>query len=202
MKRLLLWLLLAPCLGAEPLILGPGQNPSLGCDRSGRLWVAYEKNGDIWLRSSPDNGQSWTAEAAVCTTPGVSKQPSLVVDSGGAPEVLWLEDGQVVFARPGEVPLTLSQGRSSDPDLSLANDDSLHAVWVDQASQSPDIFYAYSSNGGKSWTRGLNLSHTPGVSSHPELSVDGDKLVHVAWLDTTSGNQRPDVFAVHGSQDS
>lgn len=195
-------LLLAPWVAAESLTLGPGQNPSLTCDRTGRLWVAYEKSGDIWLRSSQDNGQSWTAETAVCTTPGASRNPSLVVDSSGSPELLWLEESQVVFARPGEHPVTLSQGSASDPDLSLANDDSLHAVWIDQSSQSPDVYYGYSNNGGKSWTRGLNLSHTPGVSSHPRLSVDGDRLLDVAWLDTTSGSQRPDVFVVHGSQDS
>ncbi len=98
--------------------------------------------------------------------------------------------------------MILSNGPSVDPDLALASDDSLHAVWVDQASQSPDVFYGYSQNGGKSWTRGLNLSHTPGISRHPEVAVDGDRLVHAAWLDTTSGSHRPDVFAVHGSQDS
>ena len=200
-KKWLLCCLLARLAGAEPVTLGSGANPSLFCDRSGRLWVAYEKSGDIWLRSSQDNGQNWSAESAVCTTPAPSLQPSLVVDGVGA-ALTWMEDGQVVFARPGEAPITLSHGKSADPDLALGNDDSLHAVWVEQASQSPDVFYGYSSNGGKSWTRDLNLSHTPGTSSHPVLCLDGDKLVHVAWLDTSSGARRPDVYAVHGSQDS
>lgn len=202
MKKLLVFSLLTGLVGAEPATLGAGQNPCLYCDRSGRLWVAYEKAGDIWLRSSQDNGQSWTAEAAVCVTPAPSQRPSLVVDGNNVPAILWLEDGQVVFAHLGEAPLTLSRGKSSDPDLALAKDDSLHAVWIDQASQSPDVFYGYSSNGGKSWVQAVNLSHTPGTSSHPTLSVDGDRLVHVAWLDTSSGAQRPDVFAVHGSQDT
>lgn len=192
---------------AEGLAVGPGATPSLAADRQGRLWVSYEKAGDIWLRSSQDNGQSWSAEVAVCSTPAPSLQPSLVVDSSGAPEVLWLENGQVVFARSAdgqsfEAPLTVASGKCSDPDLALGSDDSVHATWIDQASQSPDVFYGYSNNGGKAWTHGLNLSHTPGISSHPVLSLSDDNLVHVAWLDTSSGSQRPDVFAVHGSQDT
>lgn len=189
-------------VAAEPVTLGPGQNPCLHADRSGRLWVAYERSGDIWLRSSTDNGQNWTTETPVCKTAAPSRQPSVVVGNSGVPAVLWLEDGQVAFAHAGEEPVTLSKGQAADPDLALANDDSMHAVWIELASQSPDVYYGYSNNGGKSWTRGLNLSHTPGTSSHPRLSVDGDKLLHVAWLDTTSGAHRPDVFAVHGSEDS
>ncbi|MFN8609027.1 MAG: sialidase family protein [Vulcanimicrobiota bacterium] len=205
MKRLLSLLVLIAWSGLAPAqtaTLGPGQNPCLHADRSGRLWMAYEKSGDIWLRSSSDSGQSWTAETPVCQTAAPSRQPTVVVGNSGVPAVLWLEDGQVVFAHAGEAPVTLSNGKAADPDLALANDDSLHAVWIELASQSPDVFYGYSNNGGKSWTHGLNLSHTPGISSHPRLSADGDMLLHVAWLDTTSGAHRPDVFAVHGSQDT
>jgi hypothetical protein len=187
---------------AQSTTLGPGQNPNLHADRSGRLWMAYEKSGDIWLRSSTDSGQTWTTEIPVCHTAAPSRQPSVVVGNSGVPAVLWLEDGQVAFAHAGEEPVTLSNGRAADPDLALAPDDSLHAVWIELASQSPDVFYGYSNNGGKSWTRGLNLSHTPGISSHSRLSVGGDNLLHVAWLDTTSGAHRPDIFAVHGSQDT
>lgn len=197
---------LAGSLGAEVVTLGSGQNPSLFCDRQGRLWVAYENRGDIWLRSSQDNGQSWSPEVAVCATPAASRAPSLVVDSNGTADLLWLEDGQVVFARAeGQaftVPVNLSRGKSGEPDLALASDDSLHGVWIDQASQSPDVFYSYSNNAGKAWTQPLNLSHTPGISSHPVVSLGGDGLAHVAWLDTSSGSDRPDVYAVHGSQDS
>ena len=206
MKRWLIVLVWAGLAGAEVVNLGSGQNPSLFCDRQGRLWVAYENRGDIWLRNSQDNGQSWSPEVAVCTTPGASKAPSLVVDSNGTPDLLWLEDGQVVFARAeGQaftVPITLSQGKSGEPDLALASDDSLHGVWIDQATQSPDVFYSYSNNAGKAWTNPHNLSHTPGISSHPVIALSGDNLAHVAWLDTSSGSSRPDIYAVHGSQDS
>lgn len=196
---LVAWTALA---AAQPATLGRGQRPCLHADRSGRLWMAYEQSGDIWLRSSTDSGQSWTTEIPVCKTPGPSREPVVVVGNSGVPAVLWLEDDHVAFTHLGEEPVTLSKGKAADPDLSLGPDDSLHAVWIELASQSPDVFYGYSNNGGKSWTHGLNLSHTPGISSHPRLSVDGDKLVHVAWLDTSSGAHRPDLFAVHGSDDT
>lgn len=205
-KQWLIVLAWAGLAAAEVGNLGPGQNPSLFCDRQGRLWVAYENRGDIWLRTSQDNGQSWSAEVSVCTTPAASQRPSLVVDSQGTPDLLWLEEGHVVFARGDgpafTAPWALSQGKCSEPALALASDDSLHGAWVELGTQSPDVFYSYSRNAGKAWTHGLNLSHTPGISSQPTLALSGDGLAHVGWLDTSSGSTRPDVYAVHGSQDS
>ncbi|MBS2039416.1 hypothetical protein JST97_30805 [bacterium] len=209
MKRNVFFLLLALTGGvaADGMPIGPGSSPSLACDRQGRLWVAYEKAGDIWVRSSQDNGQSWGAEVAVCTTLAPSVQPSLGLDSSGAAEVLWLEDGQVAFSRSADgqsfaAPVTVAAGKCADPDLAVGPDDSVHAVWIDLSTKSPDVFYGYSNNAGKSWTRGVNVSRTPGICSHAVLSLGGDNLVNVAWLDTSSGVHRPDINVVQGSQDS
>ncbi|MBN9416277.1 MAG: exo-alpha-sialidase [Candidatus Eremiobacteraeota bacterium] len=199
-KSLVVWLLLSGLALADSVPIGRGQNPDLCRDGSGRLWLAYERDGDIWLRSSQDNGQSWTEEAAVCHSPATSTQASLVVDSKGTPEVLWLEDGQVVFSRSADgrtfaPPTTVFAGRADSPDLAIDQDDGLHAVWVERSSASPDVFYSYSNQQSLVWSQGLNLSKTPGVSSQPTVSAGADASVQVAWLDTTSGNQRPDVFA-------
>ncbi len=202
----LIGLIWAP-LWAQTAVIGPGHHPFLKQDGEGRLYLVYENRQDIYLRVSEDGGQSWGAEKALCVTASTSSYPRLAVEPNGAVDVVWQEGTEVWFSRSSDgavgAPTCLSHSLTSvtEPQVACGRDGSLHVVWI-EASKSPDVMYSYSENSGKSWTQPLNLSKTPGVSSHPVLCIGQDKLVHAAWLDTTSGDQRPDIYAVHGSQDS
>lgn len=164
------------------------------------------------LRSSADAGQSWSEERAVCKTEAPSLFPRLQVESDGSLDVVWQEGKDIYFSRNAaetsefSAPINLSQapGSAREPDLARGPDDSLHVVWVDDRSnpKSPDVFYCYTRNRAQSWTSPFNLSRTPGVCARPCLGVTGDLTIHVSWLDTTSGETRPDVFCVHGSEDA
>lgn len=215
MKRcaflLSLWAL-ACGVWSEAVAIGPGRHPSLVRDAQGRLYVAYENRGDIVLRSSDDAGQTWCDPREVCKTEAPSQAPCLQVESDGSLDVVWQEGKDICFSRspqgigPFSAPLNLSQapGQAQEPALACGPEDALHVVWIDDRPnpKSPDVYYSYSLNRAQSWTVPANLSRTPGVCSRPSLGVSGDRMLHVAWLDTTSGETRPDVFAVHGSQDS
>ena len=57
-----------------------------------------------------------------------------------------------------------------------------------------DIFYAESSDDGKTWTSPKDVSGTPGNSSHPDIAVERDGGIDVVWADTTSGETSPDIY--------
>ena len=61
-------------------------------------------------------------------------------------------------------------------------------VWSDATPGNQEIYYKSSSNGGASWTPLRRLSNTVGASLTPVVAVSGAN-VHVAWSDTTSGNE-------------
>lgn len=206
-----LWLASGACF-SEAGSIGPGRHPALARDGQGRIYLAYENRGDIMVRSSEDAGQTWSEERAVCKTEAPSQFPRLQVESDGSLDVVWQEGKDIFFSRSPAAtaeftaPLNLSQapGSAREPDLACGPDDSLHVVWVDERSnpKSPDVYYSYSLNRAQSWTPPFNLSRTPGVCMRPCLGVSADQAIHVGWLDTTSGETRPDVFCVHGAQDS
>lgn len=206
MKAFLFWLALTLLGSAQTL--GPGRHPALARDAEGHLFLAYENRGDICFRRSDNQGASWSEEVALCTTPASSQAPRLVADRKGGVEVVWQEGGELALCRSldggGHFSAVQTLGPGTEPDLCLGPDDSLHLVFIDGRDnpRSPDVYYRYSFNQGQSWSVACNTSRTPGICSHPTVAVHSTGMVQVAWLDTSSGDHRPDVFATRGTQDT
>ena len=85
---------------------------------------------------------------------------------------------------------------STNPEIAIGPDNSIHVVWIDESQDitKPDVFYSWSKDGGKRFNPPQNISNTPGICSAPSIVVADTGAVHVAWLDTTSGKDHPDVF--------
>jgi hypothetical protein len=144
-----------------------------------------------------------------------AKRPALASDASGALHVAYLAyekdskvpdifytastDGGKSWA-PG-VNISKTPGVSSDPDIACGPGGAVTAVWLDTTSgeESPDVFCAYSTDGGKGWSKIVNVSDTPGKSSAPAIAAAPDGTLHVVWIDTTDHPKSPEVWHASSS---
>jgi Neuraminidase (sialidase) len=206
----------APKAAAAATVLGEGKHPSIAADKKGGLHAAYEAAGeggtspDIWYVASTDGGKTWSKPADVSATPGASGDPAIATGKDGSVVVVWTDtsSGQaspdIYFARSGDggktwskpADISNSPGASSEPDVKVADDGTIHVVWLDTSAgdASPDVWASASHDQGKTWDKPQNVSNTPGKSATPAIAVGADKAANVVWTDTTSGAASPDVF--------
>ena len=195
--------------------LAHGKRPAMAADPRGRLHLVFEGHAkgskviDILYSQSSDRGLHWSEPRNISQTSGTSSDPVIAVEQGGGIDVAWCDttsgrthpdiyftrsaDGGKSWSKAADVSET--PGISSQPALATGPDNSIHIVWVDTSadSDSPDVWYA-SSKDGEAFTKPLDISLTPGISNQPTVAVSPDGLAHVAWVDTSSGKEKPNVF--------
>jgi hypothetical protein len=206
---------------AEPakiVDVAQGMRPSIAADGAGRIHAVFESftagtnNREILYSQSSDITHTWTAPVNVSKTAGVSTVPAIAIEKSGAIDVVWRDTASgelhpdIFFSRSTDsgqtwtkaVDISHTTAMCSEPAVSVGPDNSIHVAWVDTRSTDnrPDIFYRSSLDGGKTWGKQEDISPTPGVSSVPTLLTCSDGIVHCAWLDSTPGEERPDIFYV------
>lgn len=141
--------------------------------------IAVDRQGAVWFATdnglSRFDGQAWTSygadeallEGAITALYVDSKDVVWVGHEGG----LSFYDGQTwtAFALPPE--LAEQQVRA------IAGDRQMNAMCPSCA----DIFYRRSTDGGRSWTAPVNLSGSLAGSAKPQVRVDSEGSVYVAW---------------------
>lgn len=195
---------------------GEGKHPSVAADDKGGLHVAYEAPGkgasaaDVYYTSSTDGGKTWSAAVAVATTPGASEDPAIAVGKDGSVVVVWTDtssgDGKpdIYAARSADkgktwtapVDVSNTPGVSSAPDVKIAPNGDTYVIWLDTSSgtDSPDVYFASSADGGKTFSKPADVSNTPGKSLTPAIALAQSGAIHVTWCDTSSGDASPDVY--------
>jgi len=91
-----------------------------------------------------------------------------------------------------------SNGVSSHPDIAVEPTGAIDVVWRNGGfdKRISDVYFSRSTDSGKTWAKPVDVSKTPGVSTEPVLAVGSNGSIHVAWIDTTSGESHPDVYSV------
>lgn len=74
--------------------------------------------------------------------------------------------------------------------------DRIAVAWLEDCKdhQGNDIYLVTSSDGGKTWSKAMDVSNTPGHSAHPVVAIGNGGSIHVAWSDTSEGKKRPDIY--------
>jgi hypothetical protein len=85
---------------------------------------------------------------------------------------------------------------STEPSLTVESNGNLNAVWTDTSTsdKNPDIFFARSTDNGKTWTQPKDISSTPGLSSVPKIVVGKNNSLHVVWCDTSKKTKNRDIY--------
>ncbi|MFN8608054.1 MAG: sialidase family protein [Vulcanimicrobiota bacterium] len=193
----------------------PGRSayPALAIGANGSIHLAWSDTTgggarpDIFHSSSDNFGKSWTRAVQVTRTHGALGAPTIAVGNGDLVHIAWSDQ-----CRGSRVPdIHLVRGMqdtwSPEHDLSPSAEESTHpcvalrpdgrscVAWLEDcpSHQGNDIFFsAEDTQGG--YARMRDVSHTPGVSSSPNLAIGPNGRMYVTWVDTTSGKRAPDIW--------
>ena len=187
-------------------------NPSVAVDLLGNVYVAWQDfrsgNGDIRMARGTLSSFVFSASVRVdddLASPGTQAAPSVVVSSLGTVHVAYHDnrsgefngdvylatskDGGVSFGPSVRVDDTGS-GTTSQGQASLAIDSlgNLYVVWQDARSDGKfdyDIYFARSTDGGRTFTPNRRVDDAPRGSSQtaPSISVGVAGTLYVTWGD-------------------
>lgn len=75
------------------------------------------------------------------------------------------------------------------PAVAVAPDGTLHMLFTDERNGNDDIYAAHSSDGGQTWSAGVNVSDdvTGSRQTNPAIWIAPDNTVHVVWNDNRDG---------------
>ena len=167
-------------------------------------------NSDIFFAFSTNNGQTFSTPDNLSETTGPSDAPQ-ISSEGNNVYVVWRDitfpNSDIFFAfstnngQTFSTPDNLSEentGSSEDPQIS-SEGNNVYVVWEDDTPGNDDIFFAFSTNNGQTFSTPDNLSENDGTSEDPQISSEGTN-VYVVWTDDTLGNGG-DIFYATNNQD-
>lgn len=84
-------------------------------------------------------------------------------------------------------------GNSQRPQIAVDAQGNINLVWLDSTPGILSVFFSHSTNSGATFSTPVNLSNNPGGSAlFPQVAVDSNGNIFVAWFDSNSGN--PSIF--------
>ena len=192
------------------LYLDSSGNPHIAWDdsTSGNEEVYYLKwNGTEWV----DADGSGQGEINISNTIGGSYQPFLRLDDSGKPHIAWKDytpgNFDIYYLKWSGTEWVDADGSGQQSkNVSDSSTDSYHAslrldglgrphvAWFENTSGNNDIYYLKWN--GTEWVdadgsgqESVNISTNTGSSENPSLYLDSSGNPHIAWHDSTSGNE-------------
>ena len=182
---------------------------SMAVTGNGHVYIAWldkrdqsaaERNGEkyngaaIYYTMSDDGGISFQRNAKIGDHVCECCRTAMSLDTDDLPVVVWrniyganLRDHALVKLDGKMAPVRLSHENWSiaacphhGPSLSIAPDGSYHATWFSNAAEQHGLFYAHSSDQGKTFSIPLNFGNPEAQVSHPYVLGLGDR-VHLVW---------------------
>ncbi len=161
------------------------------------------KNYDIFLSTSNDSGNMFSTPVNISVNQGNSGAPQMAVN-GNNVYAVWMDDSSgnfdIFFSKSSDggqtfaTPVDISRTKldSGYPQLAVSANN-VYIVWTEIVTdKNYEIFFAKSTDGGKTFDQPLDISNNPGASGWPKIAVDGN--IYVSWVDNTLGNY--DVYIV------
>jgi len=193
---------------------GPSDAPQISSEGN-NVYVVWRDitfpNSDIFFAFSTNNGQTFSTPDNLSETTGPSADAPQISSEGNNVYVVWedntLGNSDIFFAfstnngQTFSTPDNLSEentGSSEDPQIS-SEGNNVYVVWEDDTPGNDDIFFAFSTNNGQTFSTPDNLSENDGTSEDPQISSEGTN-VYVVWTDDTLGNGG-DIFYATNNQD-
>jgi len=87
--------------------------------------------------------------------------------------------------------LTWTAGDSSYAKMTIDSSNNIHMTYVDDTYGYPqnEVYYKMSSDNGVTWPVSKRLTWNSGNSWNPEITVDLNGYIYIAWSDDTTGNE-------------
>ncbi|OGD16808.1 MAG: hypothetical protein A2Y69_03675 [Candidatus Aminicenantes bacterium RBG_13_59_9] len=155
---------------------------------------------EIYYKSSPDSGSTWSATRRITWTSGGSFMPVIAVDSSAHIHVAWYDNTpgnlEIYYKRSendgstwsSSQRLTWTSGSSSYISLAIDSGNAIHIAWYDDTPGASEIYYKRSTDGGSTWGAAQRLTWTSDASSLPVLVIESNDTLHLVWEDRTPGH--------------
>jgi hypothetical protein len=196
-----------------PSQFGAQRFPAIDVDKNDKLYLAISTatgtaaemrpHSQIFFASSGDGGTNWSnfpQTKNLTKSKGEAFGPSLVVTKKGTPRayIAYHDDSPGVtkafllrakkkakFKKP-EI-LTPGGGGGFAPRIALDSNEALNIVYGDTTGGARRVQFMRSEDLGATFSESLLLSGSSTQSFEPEITVDPDDAINVAWADEESG---------------
>lgn len=165
-----------------------------------QVYLAWEdnskKNFEIYLSKSDDYGATFNPPVDISTTSGQSGTPQIAVSKNNIYAV-WMDDTSgnydILFAKSSDGgksfgdPVNVSKLHTDSgyPQLAVSGND-VYVTWT-QTIVDPnyDVYFAKSTDDGKTFDAPINISKDLGPSGWPNIATDG--AIYISWVDSSTG---------------
>jgi hypothetical protein len=195
---------------------------SMGINGRGQIYIAWLDRRDaaarkkeekysgiaVYYAVSDDEGQSFHANTKAADHVCECCRVAMAIDTDGYPVIAWrhvydsnIRDHALVKLDGKMAPVRLSHDNWNiaacphhGPSLSIASDGIYHAAWFSNAPERHGLFYAHSTDQGKTFSVPLNFGNFEAQPAHPYLLGFGSD-VYLVWKEFDGENTG--VFGMH-----
>jgi parallel beta-helix repeat protein len=88
-----------------------------------------------------------------------------------------------------------TKNEQKTPSMAIGPDGSINIVWEDRRTTSYDIYFAKSTDGGKTFPFNTKVSDAPGITDEltPKIAIDSSGIIYVVWQDKRA-DANGDIF--------
>ena len=186
--------------------------PSITQTSDGKIWVVWTSgraaNDDIWYKTSPDNGATWTDDTQLTLDTSEDRYPSVMQAENGTIWIVWTTDRNSnqfeIYYRTSsnggsswspETRLTRDGSEDMFPSVTQAKDGTIWVVWDSdriKVSGIPQLDLFYNTYAGATWASSdTQLTTNDSDDFQPEI-YQGKTHLWVVWTSNREGNN--DIF--------
>ncbi|HVF89228.1 MAG TPA: sialidase family protein [Blastocatellia bacterium] len=200
--------------GAQgPAFFGAQRFPAIAVDKDDKVYMvsstatkpagAGTPGSQIFFTMSKDGGASWDnlpKTRNLSKSRGEAFGPSLAINkvgktrvyityhdnSNGTTQAYLIKSKKgTKFKAPKNV--TPHGGGAFSPRVALGENESVNIVWGDTFETARKIKFIRSTDQGETFGEPVEVTHSSGDAFEPEISIDKDDAINIAWEDTRSG---------------
>lgn len=162
----------------------------------------------LYYAVSDDGGKTFCRNIKIADHSCECCRTAMALDSDGIPVVVWRHifdgnirdhalvklDGKATAIRLSRENWNVAACPHHGPSVSIGPDGAYHAAWFSNAPQQRGLFYAHSTDSGKTFPAPLNFGKPAAQAAHPAVLSLGSR-VHLAWKEFDGENTR--IVAMH-----
>jgi hypothetical protein len=177
-------------------------------DQSAARKAGGEYAGAALYYAVSDDGVRFRRNARIADHSCECCRTAMALDTDGIPVVVWRHifdgsirdhalvklDGQNETLRLSRENWNIAACPHHGPSVSIGPDGAYHAAWFSNAAQQRGLFYAYSTDRGRTFSVPLNFGKPASQAAHPAVLSLG-RNVHLAWKEFDG--ERTHIVAMH-----